>query len=183
MKLKRKVFVPAVLLIMAIAAGAVVFVSTGRQKPSPRPLKVMSDNVDVEIKDILFTEIGDGSVKWEIKASTARYLKGANLALFEGVRVTLLPTGGGKYVLSGDRGEFRTDTKDIKLTGHVKIITERGDILTAERLQYANGQRRIVSDGPVIVESGRLRVNGEGMHMDIARQEVSLLAKVRANIK
>ncbi len=181
--MKKKVFIPAVLLILVTATGAVILLGGREREPSPQPLKVVSDNVDVEMKDILYTETGDDQVKWEIKAAAARYMKGANLVLFEDVRATLLMKRGEKYVLSGDRGEFHTDTKDIKLAGRVKILTERGDTFKADHLHYANAQRKITADGPVSFESGRMQVNGEGLRMNIAKQELTLLAKVRARIE
>jgi LPS export ABC transporter protein LptC len=181
--LKKKVMIPAVLLISGMVAATALFLGTGKKEPPSRPLKVVSDTVDVEVKDILYTETGDGKLTWEIKAEGARYLKGANLVAFDTVKVTLLTAGGRKYILSGDKAEFRTDTKDMKITGRVRMLTDRGDVLKANRLQYANSQKRIFAEGPVSLESGRMQVSGEGLNFNVARQEVSLLSNVRAEVR
>lgn len=184
MKLTRKTSVFAGLLLVAVLVVMLVRFVTGERKvPSGSSLKVLSDKVDVEIKDVLYTEIGDGDLKWEIKADAVRYVKKDNLAVFDNVTVRLITAEGRTFVMTGDKGEFKTDKKDIKVEGHVRVVTDQGDTFTTDHLSYANSEKKIYTDAPVTLEDYRIQISGHGMDLSVKNQNLSLLAKVRARIR
>ena len=184
MKLKRKTFVFGGVLVLVVLVVVFALLTMEERKALQKPsLKVLPDKVDVEMKDVLYTEIGDENLKWEIKADTARYVKKDNLAIFENVTVKLITAGGRTFVMKGDRGELQTNTKDIKIAGHIQVHSDGGDTFMTDHLNYVNSEQRITTDAPVTMENKRMEISGLGMNLSVKKQELSLLAKVRARIR
>lgn len=176
----RKKAVVIVAVLVAILGAVILAVGIWRQ-PEKTLLKVMSDKVDLQVRNVHYTEVGDSGMKWEIDADTARYQKKENLALFDKVTVKLVTKDGRTYVMNGDRGRFNTESRDMQIEGNVVIVSEAGDRFTTDRLQYRHAEKRIDTDGPVVMENRRVRISGVGMTLALDGKKVSLLSKVRAN--
>jgi LPS export ABC transporter protein LptC len=183
MKFKKRIVVITGVIILVISVAAIVLVMESR-KSSPIPLlNIMSDKVDLQVKNINYTDVGDSGLKWEIKADSAKYIKSENLAMFDRVRVKLLMSDGKTIVMTGDKGILNTNTKDMEITGNVEVVSDRGDRLTTDILKYSGSERRIYSEVAVTMENARMQVRGMGMSLSLEDKDLSLLSRVRANIK
>jgi len=183
MKFKKRIVVITGVIILVISVAAIVLVMESR-KSSPIPLlNIMSDKVDLQVKNINYTDVGDSGLKWEIKADSAKYIKSENLAMFDRVRVKLLMSDGKTIVMTGDKGTLNTNTKDMEITGNVEVVSDRGDRLTTDILKYSGSERRIYSEVAVTMENARMQVRGMGMSLSLEDKDLSLLSRVRANIK
>jgi LPS export ABC transporter protein LptC len=179
MKTKRKtVFIVAILTV--ILSVAVILAIGLRRSPEKALLKIMSDRVDLQVKNVRFTEVGDSGMTWEIRADTARYQKKENLALFDQVVVRLVMKDGRVFVLNGDRVRFNTQSRDMEIEGNVGIVSENGDRFATDRLLYRNAGKQIETDRPVIMENGSIRISGVGMVLSLDEKKVTLLSKVQA---
>ena len=183
MKFKKRIVVITGVIILVISVAAIVLVMESR-KSSPIPLlNIMSDKVDLQVKNINYTDVGDSGLKWEIKADSAKYIKSENLAMFDRVRVKLLMSDGKTIVMTGDKGTLNTNTKDMEITGNVEVVSDRGDRLTTDILKYSGSERRIYSEVAVTMENARMQVRGMGMSFSLEDKDVALLSRVRANVK
>jgi LPS export ABC transporter protein LptC len=179
MKTKRKTLI-IVAIMVVILSVAVIFAIVLRKAPEKALLKIMADKVDLQIKNVRYTEVGDSGMKWEITADTARYQKMENLAFFEKVTVRLVMEDGRIFVMKGDRGRFNTQSRDMDIEGNVGIVSETGERLTTDRLSYLNAGKRIETDQPVVMENGTVRISGVGMIFPLEEKKVTILGKVRA---
>jgi LPS export ABC transporter protein LptC len=173
-------------LLILLAAAAIVLVVVilwvgGRKEPGKALLKIMADRVDLQVRNVRYTEVGDAGMKWEIMADTARYQKKDNLAFFETLTVRLVMKDGSTYRMNGDKGRFNTESRDLEIEGHVAIVSPRGERFTTDRLQYRNAGKRIETDSPVLMEGRGVRISGVGMVFSITGEKVSILSQVRAN--
>ena len=183
MKFKKRIVVITGVIILVISVAAILLVMESR-KSSPSPLlNIMSDKVDLQVKNINYTDVGDSGLKWEIKADSAKYIKSENLAMFDRVRVKLLMSDGKTIVMTGNKGTLNTNTKDMEITGNVEVVSDRGDRLTTDILKYSGSERRIYSEVAVTMENARMQVRGMGMSLSLEDKDVALLSRVRANIK
>ena len=180
MKAKRKTLFIAAILLVILSVAAILAIGF-RQAPEKAMLKVMSDSVDLQVKNVRFTDVGTSDMKWEITADTARYQKKENLALFEQVKVRLVMKDGRVFAMSGDRGRFNTQSRDMEIEGKVVIVSENGDRFTTERLLYLDAGKRIESDRLVVMENGSARISGVGMIFTLDEKKVTLLSQVRAS--
>jgi LPS export ABC transporter protein LptC len=180
MKKKRKTVL--IVAILAVTLSVAVIIAIGLLKsPEKALLKVMSDRVDLQVKNVHYTEVGDSGMTWEIKADTARYQKKENLALFDKVTVRLVMKDGRVFVMNGDRGRFNTQSRDMEIEGNVGIVSENGDRFATDRLLYRDAGKQIETDRPVIMENRSVRISGVGMILTLDEKKVTLLSQVRAN--
>jgi LPS export ABC transporter protein LptC len=146
-------------------------------------LKVMADNVDLQVKDVIYTDVGQSGEKWEIRADTARYLKKENLALFDRVRIKLVTGEGKTFTMTGDSGKLQTDTKNIELSGNVEVLSDRGDRFRTDKLYYTYAESKIHTNGMVTMGGGRMQISGTGMTLNMKKGQLSLLSKVRGEVQ
>ena len=143
----------------------------------------MSDPVDLQVRNVRFTEVGDSDMKWEITAESARYQKKEKLAFFDKPAVKLLLKDGRTFIMTGDRGRFNTDSKDMEIEGHVGIVSDNGDRFKTDHLRYLNAEKLIKTEGSVVMENKRIRVSGVGMTLSLEEKKVALLSQVRASYR
>ena len=180
MKTKRKTALIVATLAVILSVTAILAIGL-RRVPEKALLKIMSDRVDLQVKNVRYTEVGDSGMKWEITADTARYRKKENLALFDQVTVRLVMKDGRVFVMNGDRGQLNTQSRDMEIEGNVGIVSENGDRFATDRLLYRNEGKRIETDRPVVMENGSVRISGVGMILTLDEKKVTLLSQVRAN--
>jgi LPS export ABC transporter protein LptC len=183
MKLKKKRVIIAGVLIGVVLSVGVGVVSQWRKIPHTSPLKILPDNVALQVKNVHYTQVGDADAKWEIKADTARYFKKENLVLFDDITVTLETRNGKTFVLTGDRGQLNTNTRDAGITGNVKIVSDNGDHLTTDRLTYSQVDKSFHTNSAIVMENPRMRVEGVGMSLSLKNGELTLFSKVSAQTR
>ncbi len=75
MKFKRKTWIIIGLTSLAVLSILMALMMAFYKKTPQTLLKVMADNVDLQVKNVVYTDVGQSGEKWEIKADTARYIK------------------------------------------------------------------------------------------------------------
>lgn len=171
-----------IVTILAVILFAAVILAIGLRRPPEKALlKIMSDRVDLQVKNVHYTEVGSSGMTWEIKADTARYQKKENLALFDQITVRLVMKDGRIFVMNGDQGRFNTQTRDMEIEGNVGIVSENGDRFATDRLMYRDAGKRIETDRPVVMENRGIRISGVGMIFPLDGKKVTLLSQVRAS--
>jgi LPS export ABC transporter protein LptC len=183
MKFRKSKVVVVIMIVVIIGAAAVIFFVERSSSSKNQFLNILSDKVDLQVKNVLYTDVGASGMKWEIRADSAKYVKNENLVLFDRIRVKLVMSDGRTLVMTGDKGKSNTETKDMEISGNVEIITEKGDRLTTDILKYSGSEQRIYTDSAVKLENSRMQVKGVGLSFSLEDKDVALLSKVKANIK
>ena len=178
---RRRILLIAMLLATALSV-AVIFVIGMRKEPGKELLKIMSDRVDLQVRNVHYTEVGDSGMKWEIRADAARYQKKENLAFFENLSVKLIMKDGMTFVMTGDHGRLNTESRDMEIEGNVGIVSENGDRFATDRLRYRNADKVIETDRPVAMGNKSIQVNGVGMVVSLEAKKVAILSQVRARL-
>lgn len=170
------------LIIAALAAMTITGVAVLKSRPQPKQLKILPDKVDLQIKDVHYTDVAESGMKWEINAATARFVKKDETAFFDKVKVKLTMPEGRSYVLTGDRGFLKTDSKDMTVSGNVNIVSDDGDHLWMDDLAYSNQEKTFHTDNSVVLENPGIRLSGKGMTLWIEEKKLALSADVKARI-
>lgn len=171
-------------LAFVLIGLAAVWYQSGRQSEEKKPaLKIIDDGVDLHIKDVHYTEVGDSGNRLEINADAATFIKKENQARFERLRMKLYLPDGKAYEMTADRGRLLTDRKDAEIEGNVVILSNRGDRFTTDRLKYSDGEKRIYTDDPVTLTNPRFEVRGKGMVLLLKSEHVSIGGGVRAIVR
>jgi LPS export ABC transporter protein LptC len=181
-KKKTKFVLVSILFLAAVLGGGMVFFSLN--KPNPETvLKILPDNVDLQIRNFHYTEVGDENWKWEIDADTAEYVKKDNLAYFDNVKMRIIDSNGKIITLTGKKGRLNTETKSALISGNVLVETENGDQIRTENLNFADAEKKVFTGDPVEFTNGRLTIKGIGLTFLIPEQKVTLHDRVDALLK
>jgi len=177
----KTVLLAAVILTLALVA-AVLYRGGQRAEETQTGLKIIDDNVDLYIRDVHFTEVGDSGNRLEINADSATFHRKENLARFDRVRMKLILPDGKTYELTADRGQLRTDLKDVEIEGNVVILSNRGDRFTTDRLKYSDGEKKIHTEDPVTLSNQRFEMKGKGMVLLLKSEHVTIAGGIKARI-
>ena len=179
---KKKTIILSALIFVLVAAVVITFVIKSISDKPKSILKILPDHVDLQIKDFIYTEVGEANSKWEMKAQTAQYNKKQNLALFDQVQIKLTTAGKKVYVMSGDKGQMLTDKKDIEIKGNVVIVSDSGDRFTTDYLKYSDAEKKFYTDAQVFMENKRMKIKGVGLTLFMNTGELNLSSSVKAKI-
>ncbi len=180
--MKKPVLVAVALILVAVFAILLFLWEQGKDA-SKKILKVLPDHVDMQVRDVLYTDISADGSKWEIRAKTVTYVRKENLALFDQVVVKMIPSDGRVFIMTGKKGRFWTTTKDLDVTGDVEIISEQGDRITMDVLRYSDRDKILSTDSEVTLDNQTTRLKGKGMRIDINKRHVKIMSHVDALIK
>jgi LPS export ABC transporter protein LptC len=176
--------------VLLFSAGFLVLAAAGswwlvrnRDAIPKQALRIMAENVDLQVQNVTYTDVGSSGEKWEVKADSARYMRGEKIALFDRVAVKLILADGQTFHLTGDQGRLKTDLKDMDITGNVVILSDRGDRFTTERLRYVHAEKKIFTTDPVFMENDRLKVRGVGLTLRLDSRDLKLSSRVQAETK
>lgn len=180
----RKWIVRAVLGAFAAVLILAGYFLSGSGKVADSPtLKILPENVDIQVKDVHFTEVGDSDSTWDIRADSARYMKKENKAVFEKVKITLIRKDGRTFTMSGDTGRMDTETKDAEIWGNVVLTSDRGDRISTEKVFYSGKEKKAYTDGEITLVRPGLDLKGKGMVFLVDEKHVTLFSAVRAVVK
>jgi len=177
--MKKSIVSIALLIIGTVCA--VLLVGLGKNDDNGM-LKIISGNADLQVKNFHYTEVGDSEGVWEIKADRAQYFKNKSSASFVNVRVKLIASDGGIYVMTGDEGKLNTESRDIEVHGNVVVISDSSDRLESDDMKYAHKDKRIYTDSDVMMDNQTIKVKGRGLSILIRDKSLSIFSHVEATI-
>lgn len=146
-------------------------------------LKVISDKVDLHIRDVNYTEVDEDGTVWTVTADTASFSKKDNVAYFNNIKLKMTRKDGKAYEMTGGKGMMHTDNHDARIEGNVKVVSGRGDIFTTDYLNYREKEKKIFTEGAVSLSNPRLKINGVGLTIFTDSDQLILHHRVRALVR
>ena len=154
MKFHKKIILAGVVAALILSVAVILFFKEFQIISPEKMLKIMSDKVDLVVRNVLYREVGGGDdSKWEIKAQKASYAKKNNQALFEKVEVKIFLPEGRTFVLAGDKGWLDTEKKDITVSGNVGITSDGNERFETDHLQYSYAEKMLLTDAAVVMNT------------------------------
>lgn len=184
MKLNRKTILISLIVIACVVVVIIVAVIFKIKDTRTKDLlKALPEQIDVQIKGFVYTEVGEGDSQWEMKADTATYYKKQNLALFDRVQIKLKMSDGKSFIMTADKGQMNTEAKDVEIRGNVVITSDAGDKFYTDYLNYSDEERKFFTNAPVTMENKRMKIKGVGLTLFIKKGQLNLSSMVKAKIK
>jgi LPS export ABC transporter protein LptC len=184
MKLNKKtILISSILIACVVVVIIVAVIFKIKDTRTKDLLKALPEQIDLQIKGFVYTEVGEGDSQWEMKADTATYYRKKNLALFDRVQIKINMSDGKSFLLTADKGEMFTDTKDVKIIGNVVIASDTGDKFHTDYLNYNEEKRKFFTDAPVTMENKFMKIKGVGLTLFIKKGQLNLSSMVKAKIK
>lgn len=173
-----------------MAVGALASVAGAGWILSSRPPEARSGRAaesraraEVKVQGVHMVETREGAPLWEARAARAEVFEGEGLTrLYRGpdqVEVTLF-SDKGRVTAWANQATVDLKTKDLLLEGDVRARSDQGISLETARLTWRAGERRLVTDRPVVVRRGGLVSTAQGMEAEPPMERVLLMGKVES---
>ncbi len=183
MKLVRrflKIF--PLVVIIAVIFLLLEWGSQQREGLLPEVGKYNMPEADLRIAGGYMVEMEGPRVVWQLESTTAQLFEKENCALLEDVKALYFHEDGRTINLTGKMGDLELATKNISLSGNVKVLSSDGGRLTAESLYWEDKQQKVTSDDWVTIEKDNIRVVGKGMEGSNLLSKVMLKNQVTTYI-
>lgn len=170
-------------IIVVIAALSLILIA-GIWKGKSRTVQKEAQqdvpaDAEMKLKDMEFTEMQQGRRFWTLWASEAKYFQDEQKTLLTAVRLTFyLEKSDEQIQLESREGVLHAGTKDIDLTGNIRVRLPREYVVTTETAHYTHSSRVVSSDTPVHVSGPGLELDGQRWNYRIADH----IAKVDGNV-
>jgi LPS export ABC transporter protein LptC len=179
-KLNKKKAIVYVAIIMFIAIVVLFQFRKDSEITDNKIIKILMTQADLQVKNVHYTDVGDSESKWDIRADTAKYIKSDNLVIFKNVKIRLVLDKGAEFIMKGDEGRLRTDTKDIEISGQVCINSNRGEQFVTDHISYSSSDKKLYTDSQIEMENSYMKVKGTGMSLYMVNRKLILLSDVKA---
>lgn len=180
---KKTILISSIVIACVVVVIIVAVIFKIKDTRSKDLLKALPEQIDLQIKGFVYTEVGEGDSQWEMKADTATYYRKKNLALFDRVQIKINMPDGKSFIMTADKGQMSTDTKDVEIKGNVVITSDTGDKFHTNYLNYNEEERKFFTNAPVTMENKRMKIKGVGLTLFIKKGQLKLSSMVKAKIK
>jgi lipopolysaccharide export system protein LptC len=175
--------------LSGILACFLLYLLTTRTDSVPTPSAISSGplaHADAGIDQFSFLQSQDGKVRWRVEAQRARILEADHRAHLEHVRVTLYGASGWELKLEGDQGTIDTVKRDFVLSrsgGPIVVQLGSGYTIYTNRLAWADAQREITTQEPVMMAGHGMEVRGRGLIGKLDTEEFKVLEDVQVDFQ
>ena len=183
------VFIRPALVILVITAIICIVIAISRNgsnqsAPVQSAFQELPQNIDLALKRAHFSEMKDGSIVWELVAERVEYDKSGEIAhLTGGIRMDFARSRAhGAIKVTADSGEYRSNSKNIKLRGKVRVLTEDGASFDTDSIDYTAAVSQLKTADAVAFRQERLTLNATGLEIDTKDQKTRFLKLVDATL-
>jgi LPS export ABC transporter protein LptC len=177
----RQILAIAIIAAIVAIAGAIALKAYRGMRSGP-VLPSLPKNIDVSLQKIHYTETKDGMKKWDLVADKAEFDKVGDVVRLTGIRLEIAMGGKtGDTVLTSDRGDYYTKSKNVDLIGNVTAKSVSGMEFTTARASYLAGSSLVRTADPVRFSNGNMKVQGTGMEFFVETRVLKILNNVTAD--
>lgn len=148
--------------------------------PSPKADRVDAVAARVKIEGIYLLEKVGNRKDLELHADSAVIYQGQDLIYLRNLQASFYPESGQLMRLKADSGKVDNLTKDMEISGNVKVMRGDGISMMTETLHWDNSKREIRTQDPVRVHGDRLEVTGRGLVSKVDGDSLELKGPVKA---
>ncbi len=178
-----------ILLVMVVGGGFVFIRLWGNIKNEKAAegregvQKVSNEKADMSLEKIRLVEDKHGRKTWELEARTVQQSNDDNIMILDEPKVTYYTEEGKIIIVTGTKGKVKQDSKDMELTGNVKLTSSDGYTLRTNSLRYFHQKKEVTTADPVVIEGDQMHLVGQGMHVDLETQTLKVLNRVKTQWK
>jgi LPS export ABC transporter protein LptC len=175
-----------ILLITALFIIAVIaYLSFHEIKGKSRVLKkdvTIKTNACAVLDDVLYIKTMKDLTEFKIAAKNAEYFKADGRSTFKDINAEFYTENGIEYHLTGNLGTYDTKKEEFLVKGDVVLLSGAGYELKAGSLFYSYLNKTISTPDMVKIKKGGLTIEGIGMKLDLKKERINIMQKVRGHV-
>jgi len=176
-KIRQILAIAIIAAVLAIASAIALKAYRGMR--SGPVLPSLPKNIDVSLQKIHYTETKDGVKKWDLVADKAELDKVEDVVRLSGIRLEVAVGGKtGDIVLTSDRANYFTKSKNVDLLGNVTAKNASGMEFTTARASYLANKSLIRTVDKVRFSDGSMKLQGTGMEFKVETRMLKIFKDV-----
>jgi LPS export ABC transporter protein LptC len=177
-----QIFIVMVIVALSLVLAAGIWKGKSRQVQQDAQQACPAD-AEMKLTDMEFTEMQDGKRYWTLCASEAKYFQDQQKTLLLAVRLTFyMDKTGERIYLESREGVLHAGTKDIELSGDIRVTLPREYVVTTQTAHYTHNNRIVESDDPVHISGPGLELDGKRWKYRIADHLANVDGEVTASL-
>lgn len=177
-------FLALAIILAAVAIVVAITLKIRQGKTPAEMLHRLPGNVDVALQKIHYTETKAGVKKWDLLADRAVFDKKSEIVHLTGVRLVVAAGGKmGDIILTADRADYDSRSKDVELVGNVEAKSTSGMRFSTASALYAASRSMIKTADRVKFSDRQLDLDGVGMELMTVTKNLKILRDVTASVR
>ena len=141
-------------------------------------LEEAARRMDLNLKDIDYTQISGDRKEWTLKAKQVSYEQKRDTFNLEQVRVTVYQPSGMEIEISGDLGLFNRKEGWVRVEGAARLSNDQGYQLSADTFTYSLEKQELTSPDLVHLVGPGLKISGRGIMVNVAEWKAVFSSEV-----
>ncbi len=141
-------------------------------------LEEAARRMDLNLKDIDYTQISGERKEWTLKAKQVSYEQERDTFNLELVRVTVYRPSGMEIEIKGKLGLFNRKEGWVRIEGEAQLTNDQGFELKADTFMYNLEKQELTSPDMVHLKGPGLRISGRGIMVNVAEWKAVFRSEV-----
>ncbi len=179
------------LILLSLFLGIQLYIFFYKKKPTPQTETLIQEpessanQIQQKMMGGHLIEAQGGKRDWELLSDVSISYQGRSDWDLEGVEIRFYNSELQDMVVKGKKGNIDMSTKDMKISGEVRIESSNGYVFFAPYIEYEAKNRLILCDrdvrvlGPMIKGKRALQLYSVGIQIPINERKMKLLKQVR----
>jgi LPS export ABC transporter protein LptC len=136
------------------------------------------------LKDIHYTHSdSDEKVTWLLDATEVTFSKDRRFMSFRHFRLQVQPQDRPRVELTGEKGDYDTETGELVLKGGLKGKTDNGYTIETESAVYNQKKGDLQTHDAVLISGPLFSIRGRGLSFDVNKETFKIHSDVTTFIK
>ena len=138
----------------------------------------------MRLEDIHYSHADpDSKTTWLLDAAEVTFSKDRRFISFRDFRLKVQPLDKPRLDLTGQRGEYDTETGELVMQGALRGKTDNGYTFETEYAVYNQKKGDLETHEPVVITGPFFSIRGRGLSLDVNREIIRIHSEVTTLIK
>lgn len=168
--------------MLILVSGAVLWFTrdSGRKSPAASVVSSIQKDISMVMSKVQQTASRNGITEWSLNAASAALNESQKQAVFTSPVITFFARDQGRVHLEADQGVVRTDTNDIRASGHVLLKNGEYTLKTRE-VNYSHEKRFFSMQAPVEIQSMDMNLAADSAWFDLNARKAFFQGNIRGS--
>lgn len=173
--------VAGLLIVIAAAAATVLVVRLVQQRSGDDAVEGRDPGAPaVSIRESTVEHSRGGTPQWRLNIEEVQITGGGRAVAASGLKEGLVYQGGKPVVrISAGKATYQTSDRSFDITGGVRVVSQRGAIITTPRVQWVPDAQTLHCPGEVTMRSEGMTLRTENLDVVVPEEIVRTTSRVR----
>lgn len=171
-----------VLAVGTVGAMSAMFYLRYTSRESPPEISAAGVSAESSLDNVHLVQREVGKVRWELSSKKVDAYNEESYVDLEGVDLLIFTAADERLQVFGDRGRYSQDSRDVWVSGNVKVLYGNDYVLYSDTLHWDIDGQTMKADGAAKAEGPNGSITGKGMTIDVRRQKIYIKKNVTAQL-